>query len=260
MTTTAEPRRVDLVDLTDEEVAVLATTDGPVVLPYLGTLDDAQVATATTTAYRSLVARGLLTAPTPQEAREAARTSTAHGEERVAYPVRMPETLAHLLHLRAGASTVVCVSVATALGAEYRYAHVVDDVALVEEVTGTGLHRFSLVDTADLPPLVETWVLHPEATPGTGEEIVQLPAPQGDPDPTPPDELLERLGTALVRADLVVRRVGDDEPELLGVFSGPSGTWTSRSRFGSAAPVVIRPATPDDVRHLVRSALAGQPA
>ncbi|MFC5997120.1 hypothetical protein ACFP6A_00030 [Quadrisphaera sp. GCM10027208] len=260
MTTTAEPRRVALVDLTDEEVAVLATADGPVVLPYLGTLDDEQVATATTTAYRSLVARGLLTAPTPQEAREAARTSTARGEERVGYPVQMPETLAHLLRLRAGASTVVCVSVATALGAEYRYAHVVDDVVLVEEVTGTGLHRFSLVDVADLPTIVQGWVLHPEATPGTGEEIVQLPQRQGEPDPTPPDELLERLGSALVRADLVVRRAGDHSPELVGVFSGPSGTWTSRSRFGSAAPVVIRPATPDDVRDHVRVALAGEPA
>jgi hypothetical protein len=256
---TTEPHRVELLDLTDEEVAVLATTDGPVVFPYLGTLSEEQAQTATTTAYRSLVARGLLTAPTPQQAREAARTATASGEEQVAYPVEMPEELANLLALRTAAPTVVCLSITTALGPDYRYAHVVEDVALLEEVTGTGLHRFSLVEAADLEALLTGWVLHPEATAGSGEEVVQLPAADDEPDPTPPDELLEALGAALVRADLIVRTAGDDRPELVGVFSGPGGTWTSRSELGSRRPVVIRPSDPDEVRRMVR-ALVGEAA
>jgi hypothetical protein len=244
----AAPPGVPVLDLTDEEIAVLATTDGPVVLPYLAGLDPEQARTATTTAYRSLVARGLLEAPTPQQAREAEREAVASGEGRVAYPVRMPEHLSHVLALRAGASAVVCVAVSTALGQEFRYAHVVEDVVLVEEVTTTGLHRLGLLGLTDLPARLAAWVLHPEAVAGTGEEIVQLPGGEDD-DPTPPDELLERLGAALVRADVVVRRAGDGGPgDLLGVFSGPGGTYASRTRHGSRTPVVIRPASPDEVR------------
>lgn len=239
---------VPVLDLTDEEIAVLATTEGPVVLPYLSGLDTEQARTATTTAYRSLVARGLLEAPTPQQAREAEREAVASGEGQVAYPVRMPEFLSQVLTLRAGAPTVVCVAVSTALGQEFRYAHVVEDVVLVEEVTATGLHRLALLGLAELPPRLEQWVLHPEAVAGRGEEVVRLPGGEDD-DPTPPDELLERLGASLVRADVVVRRAGDGGPgELVGVFSGPEGTYLSRTRHGSAAPVVIRPATPDEVR------------
>ena len=245
---------VPVLDLTDEEVAVLATTEGPVVLPYLGTLEAEERLTATRTAYRSLVARGLLETPTPEQAREAEREALTTGEDVVAYPVRMPEELARVLTLRAGAGAVVCCALTTALGQEYRYAHVVEDVVLLEEVTATGLHRLALLDGAGLADHVAGWVLHPEAVPGAGEDVVQLVSP--DDDPTPPDELLEQLGAAMLRADLVVRVAGDGgSADLLGVFSGPAGTWSSRVSAGSRAPVVIRPASPDEVRGTVADLL-----
>jgi len=238
---------VHLVDLTDEEVAVLAGRDGIVVLPYLNGLPAGQRDVATATAYRGLVARGMLEAPTPEQARQAERDAVSDDTASVAYPVTMPENLAHLLSLRAGADRVVCAAVSTALGQHFSYAHVVADVALLEEVTGTGLHRFSLLDADRLANRIGTWVLHPEATPGHGDEVVQLPT-GGDDDPTPPDELLERLGSTLVRADVVVRQADDDgEPELVGLFSGPAGTYVSVTAFGSRAPVVIRPTTPAEV-------------
>ncbi|NHC14803.1 hypothetical protein [Motilibacter deserti] len=241
---------VPVLDLTDEEVAVLATTEGPVVLPYLGTLEPDERLTATRTAYRSLVARGLLEAPTPQQVLDAEREARTTGEDVAAYPVRMPEELARVLTLRAGASAVVCCALTTALGQEYRYAHVVEDVVLLEEVTPTGLHRLALLDAAALTEHVAGWVLHPEATPGAGEEVVQLVS--ADDDPTPPDELLAALGASMLRADLVVRAAGDGgAADLLGVFSGPAGTWSSRVTAGSRAPVVIRPVAPEDVRAAV---------
>lgn len=241
---------VHLVDLTDEEVAVLAGRESVVVLPYLSSLPAESRDVATATAYRGLVARGMLEAPTPQEVREAERTALRE-DTGVAYPVTMPENLAHLLSLRAGAGSIVCAAVSTALGQHFSYAHIVDDVALLEEVTGTGLHRFFLLDAERLPGQVGSWVLHPEATPGRGDEVIRLPGAADD-DPTPPDDLLERLGASLVRADVVVRSVDDGgHPELVGVFSGPEGTYVSVSTFGSNAPVVIRPTTSDDVAALL---------
>lgn len=238
---------VHLVDLTDEEVVVLAGTAGVAVLPHLNALPAEHRDVATGTAYRGLVARGILEAPTPQQARDAERAAVRDDSASTEYPVSMPESLAHLLRLRAGAGTVVCVAVSSALAQEFCYAHVVDDVVLLEEVTGTGLHRFSLLEADDLAGQVRRWALHPEAVPGEGDEIVQLPGGADD-DPTPPDELLERLGAALVRADVVVRRADDEgQPELVGVFSGPAGTYICTTAFGSRAPVVIRPTTPDDV-------------
>ena len=99
--------------------------------------------------------------------------------------------------LREGAQLVVAVARTTAPAQDFWYAYVVDDVVLLEEVGADGLHRFALAAAADPPALVPRPPCTP--TPGTprGSRCRWAVEPG---DPTPPDELLERLGSAILRA------------------------------------------------------------
>ena len=231
---------------------MLAGTDGMSVFPVLGAMSREHREVATVTAYRSLVARGLVEAPTPEEEAEAVRRARSEGPEHVEVPVRVAESLAHVLTLRAGAQLAVAVSRMTAVGEDYRYAYVVEDLVVEEHVTATGLHTFALSARAGLAALLAGWAVHPEASDGTGE-AVELPAGE---DPTPPEHLLDRLGAALVRADVIVRRPADDRPALVGVFSGPGGTWLSEARRGSGEPVALTPVPVSRVRAVLAETVA----
>jgi hypothetical protein len=252
-TTTTGTGSIAVLQLTDEELAALATTAGIVVFPVLSALDAGQQSLAVRTAYRSLVARGLVEAPSAEEERDAFAAAAAEGRAHAEVPVRMPESVSHVLALRAGADRVVAVSLTTAAGQEFRYAHVVEDVVLEELVTGSGLHTFCLSRRDDLPATLERWALHPEAADGSGDPVAAGPAG----DPTPPRALLETAGAALLRADLVLRRGDDPAPQLIGLLSGPHGTWMSRTRFGSGDDAALRPLTVDAVRSGLREALDG---
>ena len=74
--------------------------------------------------------------------------------------------------------------------------------------------------------------------------------PATRPRPTP---ALERLGAAFVRADLVVRRVGDDEPPVLALFTGPGGCWLVDPR---QAPTRAEPVTGTRARGAVEESVA----
>ena len=123
----------------------------------------------------------------------------------------------------------------------------VDDVVLLEEVSGDGLHRFALANAADLADLTAEASVHPDAGDAEGAPVAILTEPG---DPTPPDELLERLGSAILRSDVLVRYVGDAEPVLLGLFTGPAGSWMTRAQQGK--DLVTVPAAAIEVRAAVR--------
>lgn len=59
---------------------------------------------------------------------------------------------------------------------------------------------------------------------------------------------------------MVVRWVGDPAPAMMGVFSGPSGTWITRVQGGSEVTPVAVPGTAEEARmmidDLVQDALA----
>ena len=112
------------------------------------------------------------------------------------------------------------------MGQDFWYAHVVAEVVLLEEVGATGLHRFALGHARDLPVLLRRAALHPDAVDGEGDDV-ELPVA---PDAEAPAELVDRIGRAYLRADVmvVVRRPGEvvDRPELTGLFTGPLGSWS----------------------------------
>lgn len=239
--TAAEPVLVDV--LTDEELSVVARPGPMPVLPFLDDLLEAEREVARRSAYRSLVARGVVSPPTV----EAIAAATALRDGSVDLEVR--EDVASVVALREAAQVVVAVARTTATDQDFWYAHLVDDVVLLEEVSRDGLHRFALAHAADLEHLAVGAAVHPDAGDGDGPTL-DVDAPHGD--PTPPDAVLERLGAAFVRADLVVRRPGDSEPPVLAVLSGPDGCWV----VAPGTPTRAEPATAGSARASVAEAVA----
>lgn len=232
--------------LTDEELSVVATPGAMPVTPFLRDLDPALVETARRTAYRSLVARGVLDPPTP----EAVARATNDGDGEVELMVR--QDVRSVVALRAAAQVVVAVARTTAATQDYWYAHLVDDVVLLEEVSRDGLHRFAVGEAAWLEDLATGAAVHPEA--GDGGATAEVPVEAAEGDPTPPDAVLEQLGEAFVRADVVVRRPGDTEPPAFALFTGPGGCWGVDAR---TTPLVARPLPAAQARAWVADAVAG---
>ncbi|WP_155856244.1 hypothetical protein [Cellulomonas sp. URHD0024] len=216
--------------LTDEELAILAGPGDTVVSPFWSADDqDAETRDVVLrTAYRGLLARGIVDPPTPQARVEAL------GEPAVELQVR--GDVQALVTLRLGARVVVAIARTTALTQDFWYAHVVEDVVLVEEVGSDGMHRFALAPVDTLTDLVVGAAVHPETRDGSGEPV-ELPAGSTEPS----IEVAEALGAALVRADVVVRTVAGEHPQLIGLFTGPGGAWVLSE--GTEGAVVVRPST-----------------
>lgn len=258
---------VALETLTDEELVVLSGTESVVVAPYLSEVPPKQRPALLRTAYRGLLARGIVDPPTP-EARAEARArieqarQAARDEGRPAPPedtttsveLQVRNDVMTTVALRQGAQAVVAMARTTALAQDYVYVHVVDDVLLVEEVTADGLHRFALRPAADLTSTVLDAAVHPEAGDASGPAVELQPLAAGD--PTPPDAVLEAAGAALVRCDLTVLSTDEPQPTMLGLFSAPAGCWLFASRRASGAPVHAEPMSAEGLRHAVRDQLA----
>ena len=159
--------------------------------------------TARRSAYRSLVARGIVNPPTP----EAIAAATALRDGNVGSMVR--NDIRSVVALREGAQVIVAIARTTAADQDFWYAHLVDDVVLLEEVSRDGMHRFALAEADQLGGLAVGAAVHPDAADGAGPAIT-VDAEEGD--SMPPDALLERLGAAFIRADVIVRRPNDTEP------------------------------------------------
>lgn len=230
--------------LTDEELSVLARPGAMPVMPFLSDLPEADHDVARRSAYRSLLARGVVDPPTP----EAVAAATALRDGSVELQVR--QDIASAVALREAAEVVVALARTTAVTQDYWYAHLVDDVVLLEEVSHDGLHRFALARAEQLAALAVAAAVHPEAGDGAGAPLAVETAPD---DPTPPDEVLERLGAAFLRTDLVVRRPGDDEPPVLALFTGPDGCWLVDPR---QAPTRAEPVTGTRARGAVEESVA----
>jgi hypothetical protein len=229
--------------LTDEELAILTGPGSIVVTPFLGTVPEAQRDAVLRTAYRGLLARGVLDPPT----REATSAALDRRDGRVELLVR--DDVRSLVALREGARAVVAVARTTAVAQDFWYAHLVDDVVLLEEVGSDGLHRFALARAEQLPELAAGAAVHADCGDADGDPV---PLATGAGDPTPPDAVLERLGAAVLSSDVVVRHAGDAEPVLLGLFTGPHGAWVTRVAAGAGASPVAEPRTAAHARAMVR--------
>ncbi|MBC7630094.1 hypothetical protein [Aeromicrobium sp.] len=244
---------VPLESLTDEELAFLGGPGVHVVTPYF---DERGMSAGTPdleplvrTAYRGLLARGIVDPPATDD-----RPTGPLGDDPAALDLQIRSDVATTVTLRTASSFVV-VARTTERAQDFWYAHLNHDVVLIEEVSGDGIHRFALSHTARLAERLIAATIHPDAADGEGDSFV-LPV-EAAADPTPPVELLERLGAAFVRADLVVRAVGDTSPEVLGLYSGPAGCWlVSSGRPGAGRDIVARPLPAEELRTIVAQQIA----
>ncbi|MBO1752817.1 hypothetical protein J4G33_13470 [Actinotalea sp. BY-33] len=257
----SSPPTAQLETLTDEELAVLSVADTVPVTPHLSEIPPRERRPLIQTAYRGLVARGIITPPTAQ-ARARARAAVEEAQERpgadaaadpVGVEVEIREDVASTVALREGARVVVAAARTAATQQDYLYVHLVEDVALVELVTVDGYHHFSLRHAEDLLDTVLEAVLHPEAAGATGEPVVLPPLEAAD--PTPPLEILERAGEALLRCDLTVLSAEDPHPTMLGLFTSPTGSWLFEARHGTGDAIHARPVSTAALREAVETLL-----
>lgn len=247
---------IPLESFTDEELAILAGTDGIVVAPFLNRISEGQLATAQRTAYRGLLGRGIVDPPTEQVVAAAGPGEITDGEAGAArhgVEVAVRADVHAMVRLRATAHVVVAVARTISSRRDFWYAHVADDACLLEEVSTDGFHRFAMLDTADLPQAVVDAVVHPESGDGVGDPVEFTPSTD---HPAPP-AILARLGEAPVHCEVVIRAVGEDGVVMLGAFSGPRGAWLFRNDYGSGDAVVARPCAATDLRERLRAATVG---
>jgi hypothetical protein len=223
--------------LTDEELGILTTGETMAVSPFASTMADVERKVAARTAYRGLLARGIVDPPTPEAV--AAWLDQGGDPETRTVELMVREDVRSLVTIRQNARMVVAAARTSASSQDFWYAHTVDDVTVLEEVSGDGLHRFALLRTSELPGVVLDAVLHPESADAEGEPV-SMPAITGL-DPTPPTEVVESLGAAMVRCDLVVRHVDDEEPPLVGLFTGPGGAWSVTAHRGARETLEVLP-------------------
>lgn len=221
-------KAVQVDGFTDEEMAVLSDGAPMVVTPYLDGLDDDARDLALRTALRSLVSRGVLDPPSP-EALAAAGVGEAAPGSRPSVDLGVRGDVMSAITLRDAATAVVAVARTSTTDQDFWYAHVVDEITLVEEVDPLGMHRLWLTHTANLPEALQAAVLHPEAADGTDTGADLVLAATDDVVTEPPPELVARLGRAYLRADVVVLSRTDPDlarRDLTGLFTGPEGSWS----------------------------------
>ena len=211
--------------LTDEELAVLARPNGLAVSPYLDGLAPSEQLLATRTAYRGLLARGLVDPPSA----DALAAAQAAGDGSL--ELMVDREIRSVLTLRESARLVVAVARTTSAGQDYWYAYDVGEVVLLEQIGSDGLHRFALARPGQLAELAVAAAVHPDGGDASGYPVA-MPA---GPEPTPPTPILTALGQALLRADLVVRHPGERDVQPVVAFSGPGGSYLVSGLGGPAA-------------------------
>jgi hypothetical protein len=239
--------------LTDEELSLLAPDPSVVVTPYLSDLAEDEREVVRRTALRGLLARGIVDPPTGEPD---GGSDGAGGDVEVETQIRSDVQSA--LTLRRAARTVVAIARTTATGQDFWYAHLVNEVVLVEQVGLDGIHRFALARGEDLGDLLVAAALAPDSVDGEGEQVDLDAVPDGE----PPAVLLERLGEAYLRADLVVVTADvpgggpESRPTLTGLFTGPVGSWSVVSD-PAARTVLARPERIDAVEKRLHALARG---
>ncbi|MFN8074054.1 MAG: hypothetical protein U0Q15_01380 [Kineosporiaceae bacterium] len=232
---------VQVIDLTDEEVAVLDPRplgERLVVLPWFDALDAAAQEVAMVTAFRGLAARGLASGPDE----DAVDRAVAGGGSSAQVPVALDPRIAEVMALRRAASRVVVVERTVRDAADTTYLYEGGEVVLGELVTPAGLHRFTGLAARELGAVVLDVVSTPEWAGGTGPDLV---VPLGDEQP--PAEVLAELAQAHVQSQVLVRRPDDDLDALTlaVVHAGPRALLVGRLALGAGEPLTLRRVTRD---------------
>ncbi|WP_257232255.1 hypothetical protein [Streptomyces sp. Rer75] len=222
----AEEGSRTLLRLTDEELAVLspATEGGSTIVaaPHLEGMSAQERDWVLATALRSLVSRDLVEIANTAELDAALRQESQSAD--VEMDMRFSPDLELALTLRRTAERVLAVERTTSEGTSYAYVFIHGaDVLLIEDVTGGGMHAFTLVAT--VPEAAESIrrLIDPHESAGHDGPTQELDPEALERDSMAPP-MKDVIDNALVVGQLVL--LADTPGPLLMTYATAEELWT----------------------------------
>ncbi|MFJ7338776.1 hypothetical protein ACIQU3_00475 [Streptomyces sp. NPDC101110] len=222
----AEGGTQPLIKLTDEELAVLDPSSLEEVVapaPHLATLSEEQREWVLGTALRSLVSRGAVEVANISELDAVLRSEGTHSKLTADVEMRVTPEVSMALTLRRTAARALAVEQQTSNGSVTAFVFVhSSELLLIEQVTGGGMHIFTLASKArDAARMVQALV-DPFGTADRDGKVLQLD-PSALTAETVDQKLASVIDGALVVSQLIV--LADEPGPLLTTYATDREVW-----------------------------------
>ncbi|MFF5969545.1 hypothetical protein ACFY64_38780 [Streptomyces collinus] len=222
----AEGGTQPLIKLTDEELAVLDPSALQEVVsptPHLSTLSEEQREWVLATALRSLVSRGAVEVANIPELDAVLRSEGTDAQSTADVDMRVTPEVSMALTLRRTAARALAVEQKTSSGSVTAFVFVhSSDLLLIEQVTGGGLHIFTLASKARDAARIVQALVDPFGTADRDGKVLQLD-PSALTDDTVDKKLASVIDRALVVSQLIV--LADEPGPLLTAYATDREVW-----------------------------------
>ncbi|MFF7766776.1 hypothetical protein ACIPIU_33875 [Streptomyces massasporeus] len=222
----AEGGTQPLIKLTDEELAVLDPSALQEVVsptPHLATLSEEQREWVLATALRSLVSRGAVEVANIPELDAVLRSEGTGAQSTADVDMRVTPEVSMALTLRRTAARALAVEQQTSSGSVTAFVFVhSSDLLLIEQVTGGGLHIFTLASKARDAARIVQALVDPFGTADRDGKVLQLD-PSALTDDTVDKKLASVIDRALVVSQLIV--LADEPGPLLTAYATDREVW-----------------------------------
>ncbi|GHE12139.1 hypothetical protein [Streptomyces alanosinicus] len=223
----AEGGTQPLIRLTDEELAVLDPSgldDVVAPAPHLATLSAEQREWVLATALRSLVSRGAVEVANIAELDAVLRSEGTESPLTADVDMRVTPEVSMALTLRRTAARALAVEQQTSGGSVTAFVFVHSpELMLIEQVTGGGMHIFTLTGTARDAARIVQALVDPFGTAGRDGDALRL-----DPSALTTDTVDGRLASVIDRALVVSQLIvlADAPGPLLTAYATDREVWT----------------------------------
>ena len=222
----AEGGTQPLIKLTDEELAVLDPSALQEVVsptPHFSTLSEEQREWVLATALRSLVSRGAVEVANIPELDAVLRSEGTDAQSTADVDMRVTPEVSMALTLRRTAARALAVEQQTSSGSVTAFVFVhSSDLLLIEQVTGGGLHIFTLASKARDAARIVQALVDPFGTADRDGKVLQLD-PSALTDDTVDKKLASVIDRALVVSQLIV--LADEPGPLLTAYATDREVW-----------------------------------
>ncbi|MFD5158405.1 hypothetical protein ACFWMJ_10090 [Streptomyces hawaiiensis] len=222
----AEGGTQPLIKLTDEELAVLdpsALQDVVAPTPHLSTLSEEQREWVLATALRSLVSRGAVEVANIPELDAVLRSEGTDAHITADLDMRVTPEVSMALTLRRTAARALAVEQQTSSGSVTAFVFVhSSELLLIEQVTGGGLHIFTLASKARDAARIVQALVDPFGTADRDGKVLQLDQSALTAD-TVDKKLASVIDRALVVSQLIV--LADEPGPLLTAYATDREVW-----------------------------------
>ena len=258
----AEGGTQPLIKLTDEELAVLDPSALQEVVsptPHLSTLSEEQREWVLATALRSLVSRGAVEVANIPELDAVLRSEGTDAQSTADVDMRVTPEVSMALTLRRTAARALAVEQQTSSGSVTAFVFVhSSDLLLIEQVTGGGLHIFTLASKARDAARIVQALVDPFGTADRDGKVLQLD-PSALTDDTVDKKLASVIDRALVVSQLIV--LADEPGPLLTAYATDREVWvvnvdTPQASTGITAQAVSERTLENFINKLIRQPAA----